>query len=332
MLRNKKVYAALFLLNLFSFAEAASVIRCAFDIGSGETKVAVARIENKQVDVLFRKDTRVPIRKSVRDGVLPEAVAKDLSRVLGNFKAECEKRGATEFVGVATSGFRAASVNGKELLAQIALERGMNLKVISGDEEAILGYKAVANNISNEVKNKKLIVWDIGGGSMQFAIDMNRDSNVNYLVQSLNVGVSSFKQLLHQELNRISIPFLEPLAENEVQVALGIASNYANSVSPELKELIKGQDVLIAGIGSPQVEAIALALGKFEYTLDEVIQLRQSMIDKSLDYIKTRFPLNTLPENQMSNLILISGMMNELKIKKIRVFRLNLTDGLFTLD
>ncbi len=95
-------------------------------------------------------------------GLISEESFDQLRFSLGEFLKAIAIRGA-KLVGVAaTEAFRKAK-NGLALLEKISLQLELSAKIISGEEEARLGYLAVANRYLG----KKIAVADIGGGSTE---------------------------------------------------------------------------------------------------------------------------------------------------------------------
>ncbi|MEK7828664.1 MAG: exopolyphosphatase, partial [Deltaproteobacteria bacterium] len=80
--------------------------------------------------------------------------------------------GVKEITAVATSVARRAK-NKKKFLKNVLEKTGLDVKVISGDEEARLSLLGVLSVIGNG--NKKCLVVDVGGGSTEFiAVDAGK--------------------------------------------------------------------------------------------------------------------------------------------------------------
>lgn len=89
-----------------------------------------------------------------------------------------EDKGVEEVLPFATSAVREAS-NADEVLARVRDETGVDLKVLSGEEEAKLTFLAVRRWFGWSAG--KLLVLDIGGGSLEIAygIDEEPDAAVS---------------------------------------------------------------------------------------------------------------------------------------------------------
>ncbi len=94
----------------------------------------------------------------------------DTARVAASFVRQASERGAALVGVIATEAVRAAS-NRDELVARLEGDLGLPVRVISGEEEAQLGWRAVASTASNQHDpGTVLAVIDIGGGSTDLSV------------------------------------------------------------------------------------------------------------------------------------------------------------------
>ena len=100
------------------------------------------------------------------DGAISdEGVAAILDAVGGAADAGLA-RGIEELLPFATSAIREAA-NGEEVLARVARETGVELQVLSGDDEARLTFLAVRRWYGWSAE--RILLFDIGGGSLEIA-------------------------------------------------------------------------------------------------------------------------------------------------------------------
>ena len=78
---------------------------------------------------------------------------------------EAREQGALAIAAVGTAGLRIAS-NRREVLDAIRARTGVEVEVISGEEEGRLAYLAVQSGL--DLGSGSLVVFDTGGGSSQF--------------------------------------------------------------------------------------------------------------------------------------------------------------------
>ncbi|MET8752864.1 Ppx/GppA family phosphatase [Streptomyces sp. NPDC059104] len=101
-----------------------------------------------------------------------------LVSVIGEAVQAAEDKGCEDLLPFATSAVREAT-NADEVLARVKAETGLELPVLSGDDEARLTFLAVRRWFGWSAG--KLLVLDIGGGSLEIAygIDEEPDAAVS---------------------------------------------------------------------------------------------------------------------------------------------------------
>ncbi|MBW8765422.1 MAG: Ppx/GppA family phosphatase [Geodermatophilales bacterium] len=109
-----------------------------------------------------------------KDDVLSKSGEKALLRAVQKACDEAEAQGCDELLAMVTSAIREAT-NGLEVLARIRQRTGVDLQVLTGEEEARLTFLAVRRWFGWSAG--QLMVLDIGGGSLELAsgIDENPD-------------------------------------------------------------------------------------------------------------------------------------------------------------
>jgi exopolyphosphatase/guanosine-5'-triphosphate,3'-diphosphate pyrophosphatase len=115
--------------------------------------------------------------------LLPEAMERTLD-ALGKFAAEANSLGAQGLVVSATSAARDAQ-NGADFLAAAKQRTGVEVEILSGEEEARLSYLAVATDFGAEAAERELIALDIGGGSTEFIFGSGHSVRFH---TSINIG------------------------------------------------------------------------------------------------------------------------------------------------
>ncbi|MBS2027491.1 MAG: Ppx/GppA family phosphatase [Deltaproteobacteria bacterium] len=137
----------------------------ALDIGTNTVTLVVAeRAPDGSFRPLAERAEITRLGKGVdASGVLkPENIARTTD-VVGTFVDEARKLGARQIACVATSAARDAK-NGAEFFRAVEQRAQLRPEVISGDEEAQLGYLAAERDFGPGAK----VVVDIGGGSTEF--------------------------------------------------------------------------------------------------------------------------------------------------------------------
>jgi exopolyphosphatase/guanosine-5'-triphosphate,3'-diphosphate pyrophosphatase len=114
--------------------------------------------------------------------------------ILQRYLDECKSLGVSKFHAVGTSALRDAT-NSAEIRQRWREQLGLDVRIISGTEEAAYSYLAVQRGLS--LAGEELLVIDIGGGSTEF-IRGNDAGIVETL--SLNLGsVRLTERFLHSD-------------------------------------------------------------------------------------------------------------------------------------
>ncbi|MFD9338664.1 Ppx/GppA family phosphatase [Streptomyces sp. NPDC060028] len=103
--------------------------------------------------------------------VTPTGVERLVS-VIGGAVQAAEDKGCEDVLPFATSAVREAT-NADEVLARVKIETGVDLPVLSGDDEARLTFLAARRWFGWSAG--KLLVLDIGGGSLEIAFGIDED-------------------------------------------------------------------------------------------------------------------------------------------------------------
>jgi exopolyphosphatase / guanosine-5'-triphosphate,3'-diphosphate pyrophosphatase len=99
-----------------------------------------------------------------RTGLISAEGERRSFEVLERYRDHCKSLGVEEIIAVGTSALRDAK-NSWEVRARFHDKLGIDVRVISGDEEAAYSFFAVQRGLS--LIEKELLVIDIGGGSTE---------------------------------------------------------------------------------------------------------------------------------------------------------------------
>ena len=139
------------------------------DIGSNTIRLAIYRIEAGRVELLLKKKQTVGLAAYIKDGVMqPEGIAR-AAAALQDFTAFLQEIGLPLTAAFATAALRNA-VNREEALAAIKARTGLAIRVLSGTEEAELGFIGATHDLAAPA----VLMADIGGGSTELVRCDNR--------------------------------------------------------------------------------------------------------------------------------------------------------------
>jgi exopolyphosphatase/guanosine-5'-triphosphate,3'-diphosphate pyrophosphatase len=109
------------------------------------------------------------------DDVLSKAGEKALLRAVQDACEQAARQGCEDFLALVTSAIREA-VNGLEVLDRVRERTGVDLQVLTGEDEARLTFLAVRRWFGWSAG--RLLVLDIGGGSLELASGVDEDPDV----------------------------------------------------------------------------------------------------------------------------------------------------------
>ena len=134
------------------------------DLGTNSTRLLVADVDGERVDEVVRRTAITRLGEGVdeRRKLLPLPVAR-VRNVLSDYRRELEQLGAERVLAVGTSAVRDAE-NGEAFLGEIEWSYGFATRLVTGEEEAELTRRGVADRRGLE---NGTLVLDVGGGSTE---------------------------------------------------------------------------------------------------------------------------------------------------------------------
>lgn len=155
-----------------------------FDTGTNSVRLLVVRLNpNGSYTILTRQKEIVRLGEGEfeQDILLPASIDRAVI-VCRKFVELSRSFGADEIVAYATSAAREAK-NRRLLLNRLHDEAGLEVRVISGREEARLIYLGVSSGV--DLGQQTAMFIDIGGGSTEISVG---DSERYHLLESLKLG------------------------------------------------------------------------------------------------------------------------------------------------
>lgn len=157
------------------------MIYAVIDIGSNTVRLSVYKVHGEKVTNLFNEKEQASLKTYVKDGILSEKGIERLVSTLKKFKAVVDNfEDIDELHPFATATIRDAA-NRTEILDRVKEEVGLDIEIISGEEEAKLAFIGA----SSYVEVSRGILTDIGGGSSEVVII---DQNKVIKSTSLSIG------------------------------------------------------------------------------------------------------------------------------------------------
>ncbi|HYH23948.1 MAG TPA: hypothetical protein VD834_01265 [Blastococcus sp.] len=165
------------------------------------------------------------------DDVLSKAGEKALLHAVQGACDQAEARGCEEFMALVTSAIREAA-NGLEVLERIRERTGVDMTVLTGEDEARLTFLAVRRWFGWSAG--RLLVLDIGGGSLELAAGIDEDPEV---ALSLPLGAGRMtRRFLPAALDggRPDLAALDALAAHAADLLAPAAEKIADVGTPDM--------------------------------------------------------------------------------------------------
>lgn len=295
------------------------------DIGSNSVRLMISElIEKKNYRILLdEKDTIRLGREVFEKGVFGTSSIKRLQRTLEKYKKIIDAHNVEHVRTIATAAFREAS-NSDEIANYFSKELEMKIEVVSGKEEGRLIFLGVTSNF--DLKGKKALVVDIGGGSCELVIG---DSKRIYYNESLNLGSTRLTRLFLKS---------NPVRPYEIQTC----QDHLDAVFKRIKLAAKKHTFdLIIGTGGSLNNLTRIIYGQNnqsandlmkEVALSEVDAFNQDLIGKTY---RQRIKLPNMEKKRVDIILaaglVISKIMNFFEVSSFTSLGKGLKEGL-TLD
>lgn len=152
----------------------------AIDIGSNSVRLLVADVrtgpEPADLITVTRAGEACRLGRGLEKSRSVEAeMAERAAAVAGDFARRARSLGASHTVVAATAALRQAG-NGVEVAAAIEERTGMPVRILTGEEEAQLVYRAVVLGLGSAARRSPCVVFDLGGGSTEIVSGMGSEA------------------------------------------------------------------------------------------------------------------------------------------------------------
>lgn len=304
--------------------------RGALDFGSGTTKAYAAVVDTckkRILSVIFEE--RLPLalnegmEKSESREIPLEIIDKALPTLQG-FLEKMNEQKVNKIQAVATSVFRVAK-NGSAVIDHLEKNLNIPIQIISQEKEAELGFwSALAQK--NLSASEPVVVWDIGGGSMQmYAL---RDGKTH--IYKGNLASVTFKNQILEVLQ-----FKDPKqhsSPNPIGIgknaALQLAKNHAYLNVPSFfkAEGPKARWIGVGGVLSMSVQK-QTKKGETQFSRDELTETLSQRVFLKDSEIPSDYRISDI-----SNLVLVLGYMQALQISQVETVQASLGQGLLYRD
>ncbi|OIO72510.1 MAG: exopolyphosphatase [Zetaproteobacteria bacterium CG1_02_53_45] len=203
----------------------------AIDVGSNAMRLGIALRDDKGgPNIILRH--REPVRlghDAFTTGRLSEATQNEAILAFRQFRRILDRHHVGNLRATATSAMR-DSENGPELAKRILEDTGIQLDLISGEEEARLVYLSIATRV--DLDHHFALLIDIGGGSVE--VTLSDDSQI-VASQSFRIGTvrllemlgtgGNFNLLLREYLDGMRSKLRTQIGRRKVDLCIGTGGN-----------------------------------------------------------------------------------------------------------
>jgi exopolyphosphatase/guanosine-5'-triphosphate,3'-diphosphate pyrophosphatase len=228
----------------------------AIDCGTNSIRLLIADIDGSNFREVVRDMEIVRLGQGVDETgqFHPDAIARTLAAV-DKFAAEIAKRGVEKIRFCATSATRDAT--NRHLFVDGVRERlGIELEVISGDEEAALSFAGAIKDL--DPSNGPFLVVDIGGGSTEFVFG----TSTVEAARSVNIGCVRMTER-HFATDPVTTQQIE-LARTDIQAAIAQAAVIVPITQAKTLVAVAGTatTVAAAALNLPEYDRYAIHLSR----------------------------------------------------------------------
>ena len=228
----------------------------AIDCGTNSIRLLIADIDGNNFREIVRDMEIVRLGQGVdQTGQFhPDAIARTLAAV-DKFAAEIAKRGVEKIRFCATSATRDAT--NRHLFVDGVRERlGIELEVISGEEEAALSFAGAIKDL--DPSNGPFLVVDIGGGSTEFVFG----TSTVEAAKSVNIGCVRMSE--RHFASDPATPEQIEAARADIQAAIATAAEVVPITKAKTLVAVAGTatTVAAAALDLPEYDRYAIHLSR----------------------------------------------------------------------
>lgn len=285
----------------------------AVDIGTNTILLLIADVGNDgSVRVMSDEQVIARLGKGVdeRRMVLPETFERAVS-FLKTYKALIDEARVERVVACGTSFLRDAG-NRQEFIDFVKDRVGITIRVLSGEEEAMLTYAGAVSEFATAGSHEQFAVLDIGGGSTELTIGSGPHATQR---NSLDIG---------------SVRITERLLKTSPPSSTGLheASEFIQKHLHGLVELSSGTRLIGVAGTLTTLAALDLQLPQYDRAKVSGHVLRQNVVEAWFERLKSKtieeiksYP-QILPARAdviLAGILILLEMMKQLRVEEITV-------------
>lgn len=171
------------------------------DLGSNTFHLLIAKVTSPQAfEEVYKEAFFVKLASEGIEKIGEKPFHKGIE-IMVHFVEKCREYKVSEIKAIGTATLRRAE-NAPFFIQQVYEKTGIEVVVISGDEEALLIAEGV--HLAIPFIKEKVLIMDIGGGSVEFIIS---EGETIYWSKSFPIGISILYHYFHKK---------DPISEEEI--------------------------------------------------------------------------------------------------------------------
>lgn len=278
------------------------VRRAVIDVGTNSVKLLIGEVQDAVVRPLIETSHQTRLGQGFYPAhvLQPQAIAKT-AQVIAEYAHAAQVQGIESIQLIATSAVRDA-VNQQDLLDAIRRSSGLEVRIISGEQEATWAFEGITTD--PRFAGHELFLLDVGGGSCQCIL--GHRTTIHYR-HSFRMGSVRLFEMVKPS---------DPPAPSERRRCEALLDDFIHRrLLPGIEPVIRAhplQGMMLVGTGgtSSLLAALQLELAQFNREKIEAAQLKRTNLAECCDKlwrmpIEERRSLPGLPSNKAD--IILTG-------------------------
>lgn len=294
----------------------------AIDIGTHSTRILIGRVIGEKIERSHKITSVTRLGEGLSEsGKISDQASDRVLAVLRSYVSLAAEQGARLIRIVATSAVRDAS-NREHFLKQVEEATSLRPDLIPGEEEARLTYSGALSDL-RDADNKRILVFDIGGGSTEFVWGQGNQPSEYW---STPVGCLRMRQCYL---------FSDPPLKNELAECGQAALDNAALPLSSLKDTPIDMAIATAGTAT-SLASTWLGLDSYEPDKVHHLKMNKKTVDELIDRLsglsleERRHVKGLEPERAdviVSGATILSSIMSSLNLTEILVSETDMLEG-----
>lgn len=283
------------------------------DIGTNTINLAIATVSSDSYQIIYSSKEPAQLgRGGINDGIiLPEAIERGLNAIRRHVDI-ISQFNVDKTIAIGTSIMRNAS-NGVDFARQIKSMFDIDVRIISGDEEAQMIFDGVKQVMPIGID--RVLILDIGGGSDEFII-ANKDGII--WKQSYELGLARLLDKFHPSdpITATEIKAIENYIRSELTTLYEALHNYPTTTLIGTSGSFDTIAAIVAGNKHPNINVKLTT--SYNITVPNFEEIHRKVISSTIEQRKEmKFMDPNRVELIVPGSLFINFIVREMRIEQI---------------